>query len=293
MMLYRRKIYLALIEVFGGKLDSTDFEKLLFLFCKKANKNYYDFFPYKYGSFSHLSYLDKRVLIKNGYLLDSEKFELRKGKYFVKELLDDDRNLLNEFYLRWKNLRGNNLVRETYIKFPEYAVKSQIAEKILSPEELKNVKKSVKYDVDKILFTAGYEGLTIDAYINKLISYNIDLVIDVRKNPISMKYGFSKNKMRNYLENAGIKYEHFPELGIVSKLRKNLESPSDYFRLFEQYYSDILPKNINTINRIVQLHKSYNRIVLTCFEADHSSCHRHKITEWLEAHSFRESIVHI
>src|SRR3989304_7086803 len=55
-MYYRRKILLALIEVFGGSLQSTDCEKLLFNFCQKTGKNHYYFFPYKYGPFSFLSY---------------------------------------------------------------------------------------------------------------------------------------------------------------------------------------------------------------------------------------------
>jgi hypothetical protein len=55
-MYYRRKILLALIEVFGGSLQSTDCEKLLFNFCQQTGKNHYDFFPYKYGPFSFLSY---------------------------------------------------------------------------------------------------------------------------------------------------------------------------------------------------------------------------------------------
>lgn len=47
-MCYRRKIILALIEVFGGSLPSTDCEKLLFTFCQQTCKNRYDFFPYKH-----------------------------------------------------------------------------------------------------------------------------------------------------------------------------------------------------------------------------------------------------
>lgn len=47
-MYYRRKIMLAMLELFGGTLDSTDCEKLLFLFCHRTRKKYYDFSPYPY-----------------------------------------------------------------------------------------------------------------------------------------------------------------------------------------------------------------------------------------------------
>ncbi len=63
-MFYRQKILLALIETFGGRLKRTDCEKLLFLFCQKTGRNYYDFFPYRYGGFSLVSYHDKTNLTK-------------------------------------------------------------------------------------------------------------------------------------------------------------------------------------------------------------------------------------
>lgn len=292
-MYYRRKIFLALLQSFGGTLDSTDFEKLLFLYCKKTNQNYYDFFPYKFGCFSHISYQDKRVLIKYGLLEESEKFKIKSQKSFIAELEENDKKILSEFSNEWKKIRGNRLVRATYLQYPEYATKSEIAEKILNDEELATVRNYINKSNDKVLFTTGYEGLTIDAYIHKLISNNIKLVVDVRKNPLSMKYGFSKTKLKNYLEKAGINYQHLPELGIISKLRKNLKTSEDYQELFNHYASDTLPENEDALKKILQFLKQFNRITLTCFEADHKSCHRHKITDWLTNNSLIEQVIHI
>ena len=42
------------------------------------------------------------------------------------------------------------------------------------------------------LYTAGYEGLTIDAFIARLKQAGIDRVLDVREYPLSRKKGFSK-----------------------------------------------------------------------------------------------------
>lgn len=293
-MYYRRKILLALLEAFGGKLHNTDFQKLLFLYCKKNNQNHYDFFPYKYGCFSHISYQDKRVLIKNGYLKDSEKFELSTPHSFLKEIDHADKLRIEDFYETWKGKRGNSLVRESYLQYPHYAVKSEIINKVLSKDELKQVEKHINDSSKEMLFTIGYEGITIDEYINRLIKKNIKLVVDVRKNPLSMKYGFSKKRMSSYLENAGIKYIHIPQLGIVSELRKELETKEDYKVLFEKYASEILPKNVEYVEELIRLLKEHKRIALTCFEADHQSCHRHKITELLaNDSSFKKPIVHI
>ncbi|WP_348602891.1 DUF488 family protein [Bartonella tribocorum] len=41
-------------------------------------------------------------------------------------------------------------------------------------------------------FTIGYEGKSLENYLNCLLENNIKILCDVRKNPISRKYGFSK-----------------------------------------------------------------------------------------------------
>jgi uncharacterized protein (DUF488 family) len=293
-MFYRRKIFLALLQSFSGSLNSTDFEKLLFLYCRYSNKNHYDFFPYKYGGFSYLSYQDRRILINQGFLKDVEHLSLAKKENYLHKLNRDDRESVQKFADLYKNLSGKKLIKKTYQDFPYYAVRSKIAQEILNEEELNKVKEVKNISEDKVLFTLGYEGLTIDAYINKLIYHNIALVIDVRKNPLSMKYGFSKSKMKNYLNNAGIEYVHIPQLGIVSQLRKNLKTETDYKELFEIYKKEILPENSEYIENVIKLLNQYKRAALTCFESVHTSCHRHKITEWLENdNSFREEIVHI
>jgi uncharacterized protein (DUF488 family) len=293
-MYYRRKIFLALLESFGGNLDNTDFEKLLFNYCQFSIQNFYDFFPYKYGGFSFVSYQDRRVLIDQGFLKGIGKFSLAKSGNYVSKLKDEDQESLGEFAFLFKNISGNELIRKTNRDYLYFATKSQIAEKLLSKKEWAEVRKFKNATVRKTLFTLGYEGLTIDAYINKLISNNIVLVIDVRKNPLSMKYGFSKTKMKSYLEKAGVKYVHIPQLGIVSKLRKNIKTEKDYKKLFELYNEKILPENLESVGRIRDLIKQYKRAALTCFESEHKSCHRHKITEWLEGDSsFKEEIIHI
>ncbi|HXV44905.1 MAG TPA: DUF488 domain-containing protein, partial [Anaerolineae bacterium] len=82
-MLYRRKVLLALIEVFGRSLLRTDCEKLLFLFCQRTDRNYYDFFPHMYGGFSILSYQDKKHLTDLGFLSKGDDFALEKQQSFL------------------------------------------------------------------------------------------------------------------------------------------------------------------------------------------------------------------
>jgi uncharacterized protein (DUF488 family) len=144
------------------------------------------------------------------------------------------------------------------------------------------------------LFTIGYEGKSIDTFINKLLSYGILALVDVRHNPLSRKPGFSKNAFRAHLEESGIDYYHIPELGVPSQYRKNLRTEEAYRVLFEYYERQILPVNLASINMIKELSAQYQRLAITCFEADYLTCHRHKITDFLsEDTAFEIKITHL
>ena len=67
------------------------------------------------------------------------------------------------------------------------------------------------------------------------------LLCDVRRNPLSRKYGFSKSTLSKACGNVGIRYEHLPELGIASEQRQELTTQADYDALFEVYERKDLP----------------------------------------------------
>jgi hypothetical protein len=292
-MYYRRKVLLALLEAFGGRLGKTDCEKLLFLFCQTTKRNYYDFFPYQYGGFSFVSYFDKNILARDGFLENSDDFVLATNESFLSQLKREDRIALVSLGTETKE-RGNVLVQKIYREYPFFALRSKIAINLLSPEEIKWAK-SLYWNLDNspCLFTLGYEGLSIDSFLNKLISNNIHVLIDVRNNPFSMKYGFSNPGFKGYIEKTGIKYYHIPQLGIPSELRKSLGTPKSYTDLFIHYQKNILPENLAYVEIIKQLIQEHSRVALTCFEADYQSCHRHKITDHLEEQGFNIKISHI
>ena len=149
-------------------------------------------------------------------------------------------------------------------------------------------------DNKSYLYTIGYEGLTIDDFINKLVAHNIQILVDVRNNPSSRKVGFSKNALQKHIERVGVRYVHIPELGVPSKLRKNLGSKASYETLFKYYEKKILISNLDCLDKIRDMTSQYSRVALMCFEANHLACHRHKITEYLSREpSFQTRIVHI
>src|SRR5439155_7481614 len=91
------------------------------------------------------------------------------------------------------------------------------------------------------LLTIGYEGRSLEAYLNLLLCEGVTLLCDVRRNPLSRKYGFSKSTLSKACEGVGIRYEHLPGLGIESDKRQSLETQADYDAWFEEYERKSLP----------------------------------------------------
>jgi uncharacterized protein (DUF488 family) len=153
----------------------------------------------------------------------------------------------------------------------------------LTPKEFEKVEKSFPKNDKTILFTIGYEGISLEEYLNRLLKNDIKILIDVRQNPLSMKYGFSKTLLKKYCESLGIKYLHFPEVGIHGSKRQELNNQSDYDNLFAVYKQESLAKTKTTQNSILKLLKEDKRIALTCFEANICQCHRKPLAESIES----------
>ena len=294
-MYYRQKILLGLIEAFGGSLPRTDCQKLLFMFCQHANKNYYDFYPHKYGAYSSVAAHDKITLAQKGFLKDTSDFQIEGGQSFLDGLAPNDRYVLtNKMIPMYKGLRGKVLLRQIYVNYPAFTCRSEILTDTLKPSELAHVRRVWNTDQSFCLFTIGYEGLTIDAYLHKLISNNIATVADVRSNPQSMKFDFKKAKFRQHIENTGIKYCHIPELGIPSNKRQNLKSEAEYQQLFKEYEEEIIVKQPEAIQRLLNLFYQSKRIALTCFESEHRRCHRYKLANHLRGTpQFKAPVIHL
>lgn len=286
-MYYRRKLLLGILEEFGRKLNHTNFQKILFLVTRKQEKKSFDFVPYKYGCFSFqagqdLSTLEKYQLVRSEKTAKSFNWMLSDQKSsFISDLKKEDYAAIKSIKTEIKGFSQKDLVRHTYINYPFYATKSQIAEEILSVDEMAAIEKQ-KRNLDNLeFFTIGYEGISLETYLNKLIINDVRLLCDVRKNSLSMKYGFSKSQLKNACESIGIKYLHIPDLGIDSDKRQKLDSMSDYNQLFEEYEKTTLKKNHNSIEQLFQLTKDFRRVAITCFEKEVCMCHRGRVLKAL------------
>lgn len=276
-MIYnRQKLLLQVVNALSKKgiSSKTYLVKTIFLLRQKLGFDLvgYDFFPYKYGPFSNEIYNDFNFLEKKGLFNENALRLTNEGKEFVNSLNKNEMvfSELNEIISSFAS--GSKIKNFVYENYPAFTVRSV--------DVMQEPKK------EKGICSIGYEGKTIDAFLNDLIQHNVSTLIDVRKNAFSMKKGFSKNQLKHFLEKVGISYLHLPELGVESKKRKNLNSRKDYRELFKEY-KKTLPLKKEKIEELEKLAED-NRIALMCFEANKDFCHRGVLSSFLN-----KEVVHI
>lgn len=279
-MFYRRKIILALLQVFGGKLEKINLQKLLFLVCNKQKEPEYDFIPYLYGCYSHSAKADLYTMVQKGFLTEDENSYAKKDRKNYLSLLDEeDKRLVNQVYVLYNKLDADGLMKHTYTHFPYYAINSTTAERLLNPAQLHKINDCRPVKDSTVLYTIGYEGVSLEAYLNKLIKHDVKVLVDVRNNPMSQKFGFSKSQLIKYCDSLNIAYQHFPDVGIQAEYRQELKEQIDYDNLFKSYKKKTLQTTVSTQQKLLSLLAEKKRIALTCFEANICQCHRKYLAE--------------
>lgn len=286
MLFERQRLLLTMLDALGEPIGHMDFQKLLFLYTQECEeKPSYEFVPYRFGGFSFTSYADKRRLVEAGLLEeDEQQWRITKAGRQAARRRPVAPLPIAQFCRQHTWLRGNALIADIYRRYPYYATRSEIVEKVLpDAESRKRVAEASVAQPGPALLTIGYEGKCLEHYLNQLLRAGVTLLCDVRRNPLSRKYGFSKATLSKACEGVGIRYEHVPELGIASDQRRNLETQEDYDALFMVYERDYLPLQKTALERIRHwLTGEKQRVALTCFEEMPHQCHRHCVSKVLE-----------
>lgn len=276
MLFNRQKLLLLVIKKLREKrlVSKTYLVKTVFLLRQKFGFEAigYDFFPYQYGPFSNEIYADFIALEKAG-LFAEETFSLTENGLSMVNRLKTNEAVFSEVEKITDSCSGAAAIKKlVYGRFPEFTVNSN------DPRIAKNPEKGI--------CSIGYEGRTIDGFLNELIQNQVALLVDVRKNAFSMKKGFSKNQLEKFLGKANIGYLHIPELGIESWKRKKLESAQDYEKFFKDYRAS-LPVKKEKIAELAALGQK-QKIALMCFEADKNFCHRGILSDFLN-----QGVIHL
>ena len=133
------------------------------------------------------------------------------------------------------------------------------------------------------LWTIGHSTLSIEDFINRLMSFEIQLLADVRSFPGSRRFPhFNQETLSVSLLDAGIRYEHFSELGGRRRARPdslNIAWRNESFR----GYADYMETNEfrEGIDRLLEI-ASTHRTAIMCSEAVWWRCHRSLISDYLK-----------
>ena len=268
----RQRFLLSFISQLQDEVAPTNLQKNIFIYNMSEKSDFYEFVPYKFGPYSFQLREDVDILRKNGFLI-RENFGIAASKEYQGAIT---------FPIATE--RGDELIRRTYREYPYYAINSEIIPRLfhndpLTPERIRHEKQQY-VQTEQMLFTIGYEGRSLEAFMNTLVKNDVHLLCDVRKNPFSRKFGFTKDRLEQTTKVMGIKYLHFPALGIESAKRKFLDTEADYISLFDDY-KETLPYHKKQLDSLYEQLCSHVRIALMCFEKEPEMCHRHVIRDYL------------
>lgn len=278
------KTILALLLNESRVMTKLRLVKLLFLLNRAGVENAYDFMPYKYGPFSFQLYRDLNKLSQDGWI-DGEHLQLCLGKkneavMEIRKLPADVRDKLLDIRSVYGRLSEDALLKTVYSKYPEFTFKSELKKTAVSVPK-----------APLSIYTIGYEGASIDSFLNTLLQRGIAMLIDVRNNPVSRKWGFAKSTLVGLCQKTGIEYVHIPELGISSDKREGLATKDDYKTLLDEYEKQYLPTRKGKIQDALSL-VGQAPSVLVCMEADVQMCHRGRLANKM-AKMIQLPIVHL
>ena len=166
---------------------------------------------------------------------------LEDNKDYFSELTIFDQVAIRDICKQFKDVPLDDLIRYTYLHYPFFAIKSTIARKMLMPDELARVDLQKRHFDNKKLFTIGYEGKSLERYLNFLIINDVRVLCDVRKNAYSQKYD----------------------------------------ALFDYYEENTLPLNWDSLLKVREIIDQEGRVALTCFEQNPKQCHRSRVAKAL------------
>ena len=139
----------------------------------------------------------------------------------------------------------------------------------------------------KSLYTIGYEGKTIDEFLDMLKEHSIQCVIDVRERSVSRKKGFSKSALKQFLNKNNIQYEHFRNLGSPKEVREHYHSTHD-FPAFARQMNNHLNTQTGSLKNLFEIIRK-KRCCLMCFETNAVQCHRILVAKKID-HLFPKQI---
>jgi uncharacterized protein (DUF488 family) len=143
------------------------------------------------------------------------------------------------------------------------------------------------------IYTIGYRGKTLEAFISQLRDAAVDAVIDVRLRNTSQLAGYTKKDDLGFLLREGfhIAYEHHPELAPTPEIFDEYRENQDWAAYESSYLPLLAERGADQVGRRILSH--YRTPCLLCAEPTAERCHRRLIAEHWAVTSPDCAIVHL
>ena len=143
------------------------------------------------------------------------------------------------------------------------------------------------------IWTIGHSTRTIEEFIEALQANGIKLVADVRLLPGSKRYPqFNREILAKSLTDAGIGYEHFPELGGRRRPERHSRNKAWRNESFRGYADHMETADfMKGIAHLWEMTERHGATAIMCAEAVWWRCHRSLIADYLKAQG--TEVIHI
>ncbi|MEO0377569.1 MAG: hypothetical protein AAF329_23800, partial [Cyanobacteria bacterium P01_A01_bin.17] len=165
-MLHRQKALLAILQQVGGQASTLQMMKWAFLLSQETlshgGKTFYQFLPYNFGPYSFTLNRETDTLIRNGLVekADKKTWALtalgQKQSVNLPAQISQDIATVTQHY---GNLSGSDLIETVYAHYPWFTVNSDLPGK----------RREQRPTAAIAIYTAGYEGKTVDEFLNLLM----------------------------------------------------------------------------------------------------------------------------
>jgi uncharacterized protein (DUF488 family) len=141
------------------------------------------------------------------------------------------------------------------------------------------------------IYSVGYEGMTVDAMIERLVGSSVTTLVDVRLNPSSRRPGWSRKALTASLEAAGIAYVHEKLLGNPKENRDSFrkgDGAEGRAAMRARLSNGAAP----ALERLVKLANG-SRVAVLCVERERERCHRQVVTDMAQELDPSIEVIHI
>jgi len=267
-MITRQKSLLYFLKVARRPVAQAELMAWCFLLRHESNTGggnaFYDFVPYGIGPCSFALLQEVRKLQAKGFLCFDEENDWRLAPTATVEAppaeISGD---VSRIVSRFSTMSSRDLTGYITTRFPEYEHSDR---------------QDPRTERQTAVFTVGYEGASVDAFLNLLLHNGIKRIIDVRRNPIARRYGFHKSTLMQLCSRLDIHYVHVPDLGIESQKRRCLETFEDYVKLLNEYSRTTLKNKQSQVLAVSDLAQEIPS-ALVCMERNPKYCHRSRLAK--------------